>query len=74
MTPKSFAAPDTHFHLIRSDTPRTVDGFKPGEPTGEIRCDECGRDAENIDEIPHAPDCPQRWVRSRWWVDHLRDA
>jgi len=73
MSPKSFADPETHFHLVRSDTPRTVDGFKPGEPTGEVECAECGRVADNVDEIPHAPDCPQRWVRSRWWAEHLRD-
>jgi len=72
MTPKSFADPSTHFELVRSDTPVTVDGVALGEPTGDVRCAECGRAAENVDEIPHAPDCRQRWVRSRWWADQFR--
>ena len=68
---QSFADPETHYHLVTSETPHTVDGVNLGEPTGEVRCCACGSVAENIDEIPHAPDCPQRWVRSDWWVDHL---
>jgi len=61
----SFTDPDTHFSLVEGD--------RPGEPTGEVRCVECGRVAENVDEIPHARECPQRWVRSRWWAEHLRE-
>lgn len=70
---KDFTDPDTHFEIITSDTPYTVDGFNKGEPTGEVRCEDCGQVAMNIDEIPHDPDCPQRWVRSRWWVAHFFD-
>ena len=68
---KSFADPDTHFELERSDTPADVDGFKLGEPTGTVRCSECGAAAHNIDEIPHRATCPQRWVRSRWWAEQF---
>lgn len=71
MSRKSFADPETHFRLERSKTPVSVDGFAKGEPTGDVTCEACGATAANIDEIPHAKDCPQRFVRSGWWVDHL---
>ena len=66
---KSFSDPQTHFRMLRSETPVNVDGFKLGEPTGEIECEECGASHLNIDEIPHDADCPQRFVKSRWWQD-----
>lgn len=64
---RSFADPDTHFHIVTSDSPVSVDGFALGEPTGEIECSECGAAHLNIDEIPHAPRCSQRFVKSRFW-------
>jgi hypothetical protein len=70
---RSFADPETHFRLVRSETPYVVDGVGLNAPTGEVECLECGRVAENIDEIPHRHDCPQRFARSAWWADHLRD-
>lgn len=70
---KSFSSPETAFRLERSDTPVNVDGFKLGELTGVVECLACGEAHTNIDEIPHAEDCPQRWVRSEWWVEHLDD-
>lgn len=70
---KSFTDTDTHYRLIKSDTPPSVDGFRIGEPTGEVECEECGAVAENVDEIPHAKDCGQRFARSDWWVKHLFD-
>lgn len=72
MSPQSFSDPRTHFRLERSDTPVTVDGFTLGELTGVVECLECGESHTNIDEIPHAPDCDQRWVRSEWWVEQIR--
>jgi hypothetical protein len=71
---KSFADPDTHFEIVESGTPVSVDGFALGEPTGEVRCAECGAVHDNVDEIPHDPTCSQRWVRSRWWAEHLQSA
>ncbi len=68
---RSFSDPETHFRLERSDTPITDDGFKLGELTGEVTCLACGKTGENVDEIPHAPECDQRWVRSEWWVEHM---
>lgn len=65
--------PETHFEIQRSETPVDVDGFKVGEPTGEIVCDECGAQAMNVDEIPHAADCSQRFVVTHWWERHFED-
>jgi len=64
---RSFSDPDTEFRLIKSQTPRTVDGFKPNEPTGEVECAECGKRAAAPEYIPHTKDCSQRDVRSRWY-------
>ncbi|GGL55271.1 hypothetical protein [Halocalculus aciditolerans] len=69
----SFSDPDTRYQIIKSETPVSVDGFAMGEPTGEVRCCECGASHLNIDEIPHAEDCPQRFVRSDWWRAHVLD-
>lgn len=66
---KSFADEDTHYALERSDTPVNVDGFKLGEPTGVVICEACENAALNVDEIPHAKDCPQRFARSDWWYN-----
>ena len=63
--------PETEWRLIRSETPVNVDGFKLGEPTGEVQCEECGQSAMNIDEIPHDPDCDQRWSRTGYWADRF---
>lgn len=68
---RSFTDPDTLFRIIRSDTPVWVDGFKIGEPTGEIECRECGAAHENIDDIPHEEDCSQRFVHSEWYADTM---
>lgn len=65
--------PSTEFQLVRSDTPRTVDGHKPGEPTGQVKCEACGATALNIDEIPHAADCLQREAHTRWWRRRHRE-
>lgn len=66
---RHFGDEDTNFEIVRSRTPVDVDGFKLNEPTGEIRCDECGGVAKNIDEIPHDNDCPQRFTHSWWYLD-----
>lgn len=51
--------PDTHFEIVRSHTPVTVDGFALNEPTGEVRCDECGGAALHYAHIDHDAGCPQ---------------
>jgi len=63
--------PETEWRLVRSDTPVDVAGFKFGEPTGEVICEEGGESAMNIDEIPHDADCPQRWSRTEFWADRF---
>lgn len=69
---RSFAESQTRFHLVRSDTPITEDGFKIGELTGEVVCLECDAAHTNIDEIPHAEDCSQRFVHSRFYLNAMR--
>lgn len=66
---RSFADPETEFELVRSDTPFAHDGLKPNEPTGAVRCLECGQVAGCVDYIPHKPDCSQSNVHSRWWAE-----
>ena len=68
---RSFANPETHFEIQRSDTPHTDDGLWPGEPTGRIVCLACGEAHYNVDEIPHAETCPQRFVHSRFYDDAM---
>lgn len=63
--------PDTEYELIRSETPISDDGFKIGEPLGLVKCCECNAIAKNIDEIPHDPNCSQRFARSDWWATRL---
>lgn len=64
----SFSDPETHFHVVISETSVGHDGVRRGEPTGEIRCCECGAVAQTVEEIPHERGCSQRGVVSRWWL------
>lgn len=68
---RSFADPDTHFRIVRSDTPVSVDGYALGEPTGEVSCAECQATAMNVDEIPHRHGCSQRFVHSQWYAENM---
>ena len=68
---RSFSDADTHFQLMRSNSPVYVDGVKMGEPTGVVVCVACWRSAMNSDHICHCWDCPQKFARSRWyWRQH----
>lgn len=69
---RSFSHPTTAFEIVESETPPTVDGFAIGEPTGIVECLACGESHLSIDEIGHANDCRQRFVKSRWWVEKMR--
>jgi len=69
MSPRSFADPETHFALIHSETPVDVDGFKLGEPTGEVECCCCGRSAGAPEYIAHEDGCAQADVTSRYYDD-----
>ncbi|WP_207891208.1 hypothetical protein [Natrarchaeobius oligotrophus] len=68
---KDALAPDTEYQVVRSETPVWDDGFKIGEPTGMIQCCGCEKRALNIDEIPHDPDCAQRWAKTDFWRDRF---
>lgn len=67
---RSFAHPSTHFEFVRSEAGQD-DGHHVGEPTGEVRCVECGAVDANVDHIDHEADCPQTDVHSRWWAMRL---
>jgi hypothetical protein len=66
-----FTDPSTHFTLVREEQPVGDGGLTAVRPTGEVRCDECGAVAENIDEIPHDASCSQRWAKSRWYAEQF---
>jgi len=68
---KSFADPDTYFEIVRKEVQVGRGGLTAVRPTGEVRCRECGRVAENVDDFPHAQDCPQRFVHSKWYAEQL---
>jgi len=65
---RSFADPDTEFELVRSDTPVDADGYKLGEPTGEVKCLVCKQSAAAPEYINHLPGCQQSDVTSRWYA------
>lgn len=70
---RSFSDPDTHFALIRSKTSIDVDGFRRGEPTGEVECEECGHSASAPEYIAHGrvdgEQCPQSNVTSEYYEE-----
>ncbi len=75
---RSFSDPETHFEIVRSNTPVSEDGYKLGEPKF-VRCVECDADVllteeptPGIDELQHEKHCSQRWVRSQWWQEQFR--
>lgn len=66
---RSFSDPETEFALERSETSVDVDGFKLGEPTGTVTCEECGQSAAAPEYINHDKNCPQRDVRSEYYFE-----
>ena len=72
----SFSDPDTVLHFpafdVNTQTKRAnLHSLHQAEPTGLVSCGRCAESAWDVDEIPHHPDCPQFWVRSRdWWERH----
>ncbi|MCD2204390.1 hypothetical protein [Halobacterium sp. KA-6] len=69
--------PSTEFEIQRSETPISEDGYKLGEPK-YLECAHCSarvllteEPSPGVDELPHDPDCPQRWARTPWWRDHF---
>ncbi|MDB2283685.1 hypothetical protein PM038_00145 [Halorubrum ezzemoulense] len=72
---RSFASPGTHFRIVPSGSPPSVDGLAITEPKW-LECTECGARVRidgpdshttTIDNLPHERDCPQRDVVSQWF-------
>lgn len=70
-------SPETEYEIVRSKTPRSVDGYKKGEPK-YLKCAHCGarvlitrEPTPGIDEINHdlveGDRCPQWRARSEYW-------
>ena len=79
MSLRSFASPETHFRIIQSGSPPSVDGLAITEPK-YIDCIECGARVRidgpeshttTIDNLPHERDCGQRDVVSRYYVERF---
>ena len=76
---RSFASPDTHFRIIPSESPPTVDGLAIGEPkwlaceccSARVRIDGPDGHQTAIDDLPHDRTCPQRDVVSRWFREQF---
>jgi hypothetical protein len=72
--------PDTEYRIETSETPVDVDGYKIGEPK-RLVCEACGASvllteepSRGIDELGHAPCCPQRYARSEFWTEEFLQA
>lgn len=70
MTARSFADPQTEYSLVIREVPVGRGGCR-ADMVVAIKCDGCGNRATNIDEIPHANDCPQRFAHSDWYRGKL---
>ncbi|WP_058366936.1 hypothetical protein [Haloparvum sedimenti] len=74
---RSFAAAETHFCIVPSGSPPSVDGLAISEPK-YLECDECGarvridpadQTQTTIDNLPHDRGCSQRDVTSRYFAE-----
>jgi len=79
MSLRSFADRDTHFAIVPSGSPPSVDGLAITEPKF-LRCTECDAQVRidgpeghttTIDNLPHERDCPQRDVVSRYFEERF---
>jgi hypothetical protein len=78
MSLRSFASPETHFRIVPSGSPPSVDGMSITEPKW-LECTECGARVRidgpdetqtTIDNLPHDRDCPQRDVFSKYFKEN----
>ena len=74
---RSFADPETHFKIVPSGSPPSVDGLAISEPK-YLACAECGARVRidgpdehdtAVDDLPHDHNCPQRDVVSRYFEE-----
>ncbi|GAB7010435.1 hypothetical protein [Halorubrum trueperi] len=79
MSLRSFSEPKTHFEIVPSGSPPSVDGLAISEPK-YLQCSECGARVRidgpeghktTIDNLPHDRDCPQRGVASRYYEERF---
>ena len=77
MSLRSFASPKTHFRIVQSGSPPSVDGLAITEPKF-LECAECGAricidgpdsHTTTIDNLPHERDCSQRGVVSQYFEE-----
>jgi len=74
---RSFADPETHFEIVPSGSPPSVDGLAISEPkylrcsecTAQVRIDSPDETQTTIDDLPHDRGCSQRAVKSEWWEE-----
>ena len=76
---RSFSSPQTHFEIVPSGSPPSVDGLAITEPKW-LECDDCGARVRidgpdghqtTIDNLPHDRDCSQRDVTSRYYTEQF---
>jgi len=77
MSLRSFADSETHFTIVASGSPPSVDGLAITEPKylqcstcdAQVRIDGPEQHTTTIDNLPHERDCPQRDVFSRYFEE-----
>ncbi|EMA69156.1 hypothetical protein C461_03237 [Halorubrum aidingense JCM 13560] len=76
---RSFADAETHFSIVPSGSPPSVDGLAITEPKF-LRCSACGAQVRidgpdetqtTIDDLPHDRQCSQRGVKSRYFEERF---
>jgi len=76
---RSFADPETHFRIVPSGSPPSVDGLAISEPKF-LECDDCGARVRidgpdetqtTVDDLPHDRGCSQRGVTSRYFEEQF---
>ena len=76
---QSFADPQTHFEIVPSGSPPSVDGLAISEPKF-LRCSECDAQVRidgpeetqtTVDNLPHDRQCSQRGVTSRYYEEQF---
>ena len=76
---RSFADPGTHFEIVPSGSPPSVDGLAITEPKwlqcatcdAKVRIDGPDGHQTTIDNLPHDRDCPQRDVVSEYFEERF---
>ncbi len=77
MSLRSFADSETHFAIVPSGSPPSVDGLAISEPKflqcstcdAQVRIDGPEEHTTTIDNLPHERDCPQRDFFSRYFEE-----